>query len=225
LQFIENLSGSAFADILTGDNGANRITGMSGEDKIYGMGGNDYIATGGGYDYVDGGDGIDTVTYEDSWDRVVVNLTTGKNQYGEASRDVLLNVENIVGSIYNDTITGDAGANRLTGGDGDDALNGMAGIDYLYGGNGNDRMTGGTEADVFVFNAGFGNDTITDFWAGAGRTDRIWLQGADVANQASPTWSVADSSAGAVITIDGHGTITLTGVAVAQLQLDDFIFS
>jgi Ca2+-binding RTX toxin-like protein len=225
LQFIENLSGSAFNDILVGDNGVNRITGMSGEDKIYGMGGNDYIATGGGYDFVDGGDGIDTVTYEDSWDRVVVNLTTGKNQYGEASRDVLVNVENIVGSIYNDTITGDAGANRLTGGDGNDVLNGMGGIDYIYGGNGADRMTGGTGADVFVFNTGFGNDTITDFEAGPGRGDRIWLQGAGAANQASTAWSVADSAAGAVITIVDHGSITLTGVTVAQLHVDDFIFS
>jgi Ca2+-binding RTX toxin-like protein len=86
-------------------------------------------------------------------------------------------------------------------------------------------MTGGTEADVFVFNAGFGNDTITDFWAGAGRTDRIWLQGAGATGQTSPAWSVANSSAGAVITIVDHGTITLTGVTVAQLHLDDFIFS
>jgi Ca2+-binding RTX toxin-like protein len=225
LQFIENLSGSAFSDILVGDNNVNRITGMSGEDKIYGMGGNDYIATGGGYDFVDGGDGIDTVTYEDSWDRVVVNLTTGKNQYGEASRDVLTNVENIIGSVYNDTITGDGAANRLTGGDGTDVLSGMGGNDYIYGGNGADRMTGGTGADVFVFNAGFGNDTITDFEAGPGRGDRIWLQGAGAANQASTAWSVADSAAGAVITIVDHGSITLTGVTVAQLNADDFIFS
>ena len=165
------------------------------------------------------------MTYEDSWDRVVVNLTTGKNQYGEASRDVLVNVENILGSEFDDTITGDAAANRLTGGEGNDALNGMAGIDYLYGGAGDDSMTGGTEADVFVFNAGFGNDTITDFWAGAGRTDRIWFQTAGVAGQAAPEWSIADSAAGAVITIDGQGSLTLTGVSVAQLQLDDFIFS
>ena len=43
--------------------------------------------------------------------------------------------------------------------------------------------------------------------------------------QTSPAWSVADSSAGAVITIVDHGTITLTGVTVAQLNADDFIFS
>jgi Ca2+-binding RTX toxin-like protein len=222
---IENLSGSAFADILTGDDGPNRLTGMSGEDRLFGMGGNDYIATGGGYDYVDGGDGIDTVTYEDSWDRVVVNLTTGRNQYGEASRDVLVNVENIVGSAFNDTITGDAGANRLTGGDGDDALNGMGGNDYLFGNAGADTLTGGEGADVFVFNAGFGDDTISDFWAGAGRTDRIWFQGVGVASTTDVNWSAVDSAAGAVITIEGHGSLTLTGVMMSQLVADDFIFS
>jgi len=225
LDTIENLSGSAFDDTLIGNDGNNRLTGMSGVDKIYGMGGNDYIATGGGYDYVDGGDGIDTVTYEDSWDRVVVNLTTGKNQYGEASRDVLVNVENIVGSVFNDTITGDAGANRLTGGAGDDTLSGMAGIDYLFGGLGNDKMTGGTEADVFVFEAGFGNDTITDFWAGATRTDRIWLQGTGFDGFDDVLAHATNSAAGAVIDVAGHGTITLTGITVAQLVADDFIFS
>jgi Ca2+-binding RTX toxin-like protein len=214
LQFIENLSGSAFADTLVGDAGANRLTGMSGEDKLYGMGGNDYIATGGGYDFVDGGDGIDTVTYEDSWDRVVVNLTTGINQYGEASRDVLVNVENIIGSAFDDKITGDAGV-----------MNGMAGIDYLYGEAGNDILTGGTGADVFVFELGFGNDTITDFWAGAGRTDRIWFQSNGTINPATASWHALDSAAGAVITVDGHGSLTLTGVTLAQLQADDFIFS
>jgi Ca2+-binding RTX toxin-like protein len=225
LQFIENLSGSAFADILVGDDGVNRLTGMSGEDKLYGLGGNDYIATGGGYDYVDGGDGIDTVTYEDSWDHVVVNLTTGKNQYGEASRDVLVNVENIVGSVYDDSITGDAGANRLTAGDGNDIVSGMGGNDYIFGGQGNDRMTGGADADVFVFELGFGNDTITDFWAGAGRTDRMWFQSNGTINPATASWHAADTAAGAMITVDGHGSVTLTGVTLAQLHADDFIFS
>ena len=225
LFFIENLSGSAFADTLVGDGGANRLTGMSGEDKLFGLGGNDYIATGGGYDYVDGGDGVDTVTYEDSWDHVVVNLTTGVNKYGEASRDVLVNVENVIGSKFGDTLTGDAGANRLTGGDGNDVMNGMGGIDYLYGNAGDDSMTGGTGADVFVFNPGFGHDTITDFWAGAGRTDRIWVQGFGITSTNVPAWSAVDTVDGALITINGVDSLTLTGVKIAQLHLDDFIFS
>jgi Ca2+-binding RTX toxin-like protein len=155
---------------------------------------------------------------------VVVNLTTGKNQYGEASRDVLINVENIVGSIYDDKITGDGNANRLTGNDGNDVLSGMGGIDYLFGGLGDDTMSGGTEADVFVFEAGFGDDTIIDFWAGATRTDRIWLKGMDFDDFGDVLANTVDTAAGAVINIAGHGTIALAGVTTAQLHADDFIF-
>jgi Ca2+-binding RTX toxin-like protein len=152
----------------------------------------------------------------------VVNLTTGVNQYGEASRDVLVNVENIVGSIYNDKITGDAGANRLTGGAGNDILNGMGGNDYLYGNEGDDTMTGGAGADVFVFNAQFGNDVITDFWAGASRTDRIWFQ-SDLGITADMV-RITDTAGGALITVDGHGTLLLAGVTATQLHADDFIY-
>jgi Ca2+-binding RTX toxin-like protein len=97
----------------------------------------------------------------------------------------------------------------------------MAGNDYIYGSAGNDTMTGGTGADVFVFNAGFGHDTITDFWAGAGRTDRIWLQGFGTA----PAYTVADTAEGVVFTVAGTDTLTLTGVHLPQLHADDFIFS
>ena len=92
------------------------------------------ILTGGGYDTVDGGAGVDTVSYENSWAGVVVNLATGVGQYGEASRDVLVNVENLLGSAYDDTLTGNAGVNRLNGGAGNDALDGGAGNDILVGG-------------------------------------------------------------------------------------------
>jgi len=85
-------------------------------------------------------------------------------------------------------------------------------------------MTGGTEADVFVFEGNTGNDVITDFWAGTGRTDRIWLKDMDVSSLADTDWSIADSAAGVVITVAGHGTLTLAGVHVNQLSADDFIF-
>jgi Ca2+-binding RTX toxin-like protein len=53
--------------------------------------------------------------------------------------DVLINFENIEGSRYNDTLTGDSGANILWGLDGDDVLIGGGGDDTLSGGAGNDR--------------------------------------------------------------------------------------
>lgn len=49
-----------------------------------------------------------------------------------------------------------------------DDLRGGAGNDSVTGGAGNDTLAGGSGADAFVFDAGFGKDTITDFTAGAG---------------------------------------------------------
>jgi hypothetical protein len=38
-------------------------------------------------------------------------------------------------------------------------------------------------------------------------------------------WSIADTAAGAVITMAGLDSITLAGVHVARLNVDDVIFS
>jgi Ca2+-binding RTX toxin-like protein len=86
------------------------------------------------------------------------------------------------------------------------------------------KMTGGTGADVFVFEAGFGNDTITDFWAGASRTDRIWLKNTGFDDFGDVLANAVDTADGVVITVAGHGTITLNGVTVSQLHADDFIY-
>jgi Ca2+-binding RTX toxin-like protein len=55
-------------------------------------------------------------------------------------------------------LTGDAGSNRLDGGDGNDTLNGGAGDDAIYGGNGADLINGGTGNDSM--DGGAGNDTF-----------------------------------------------------------------
>jgi hypothetical protein len=43
-----------------------------------------------------------------------------------AGTDTLTSIENLLGSDFNDTLTGDAGANKLEGGVGNDTLNGGA---------------------------------------------------------------------------------------------------
>jgi Ca2+-binding RTX toxin-like protein len=51
---IENVTGSAFDDVLAGDNGANRLEGAGGTDVLYGGGGADNFAygAGSGVDYI-----------------------------------------------------------------------------------------------------------------------------------------------------------------------------
>ena len=55
---------------------------------------------------------------------------------GDATGDSILNFENLTGSRFDDTLTGDAGVNHLIGGYGNDTLNGGAGGDILDGGAG-----------------------------------------------------------------------------------------
>ena len=158
---IEHLTGSAFGDTLKGTSGDNVLTGGAGDDTLFGRG---------GYNRLDGGDGIDTVFYADATTGVQVNLNPGSYY----NPDVLISIENVVGSAFADVLTGDAGANALIGG---------GGSDVLTGGLGRDTLTGGADRDVFDFNAlnetpvGAGaRDVITDFQSGL---DDIDLTGID----------------------------------------------
>jgi Ca2+-binding RTX toxin-like protein len=51
---------------------------------------------------------------------VVVNLATGTASDGYGGTDTLSGIENVRGSTFNDTLTGDANANWLEGGVGND---------------------------------------------------------------------------------------------------------
>jgi Ca2+-binding RTX toxin-like protein len=222
---IENLAGSQFGDVLTGDDGVNRLQGFDGADHLIGGLGNDRLLGGLGADQLDGGAGIDTADYSTAQSAVTVNLTTGVGAGVDADGDTWVSIENIQSSDFGDVITGDAGNNRLTGGNGNDTLSGQGGIDYLLGGNGHDAMTGGTGADVFVFNAASGNDVITDFWAGQGRTDRVQFLDGQFISFADVMSHTTNGAAGAVIAITADDSLTLSGVLSSQLRADDFLFA
>jgi Ca2+-binding RTX toxin-like protein len=129
---IENLIGSTLADTLIGDFGANVLRGWTGDDVLRGEAGADTL---------NGEAGIDTAIYEEGAVGVTVNLTTGTGTGGNAQGDVLLGIENIYGSQFNDVLTGSAGANVLRGFNGADVLRGAAGADTLDGGGGVDAVT------------------------------------------------------------------------------------
>ncbi|MEP0069918.1 putative Ig domain-containing protein [Pyruvatibacter sp.] len=150
LSGFENLAGSSYADTLTGDAGANVIVGGDGNDVLYGNNGDDTLYGGdgndnlfgqAGADVIDGGAGTDVASYASSWAGVTVNLTTGINTGGTAEGDQLTSIENLSGSIHDDVLTGDAGANTLWGWAGNDTLNGGAGADTLDGGDGSDTVS------------------------------------------------------------------------------------
>ena len=151
LNSIENLIGSLFDDTLTGNAGTNNLQGDAGDDVLNGAGGNDVLLGGEGADELNGGDGQDLASYFLSNAAVTVNLADGTTSGGEAEGDTLTSIENLLGSIYDDVLTGDAGNNVISGVIGDDLLDGGAGADQLNGGEGNDTVTyANSDAGVIV---------------------------------------------------------------------------
>jgi Ca2+-binding RTX toxin-like protein len=110
---IESARGSSFNDVLLGsDSASNDFEGMAGNDTITG-----------------GTDDDDFVLYRFSPSAVVVNLAAGVANDGWGGVDSLFGIESIIGSRFNDVLTGDSETNFLVGGVGADTLDGAGGMD------------------------------------------------------------------------------------------------
>ena len=128
------------------------LTGTAGADSLTGAAGNDTLDGGLGNDTLDGGAGIDTVTYASASAAVTVLLysTTAPQTTGGSGSDTLLNIENLIGSNYDDQLKGNSANNVLTGGAGNDLLDGWSGADTMIGGAGNDRYYVNLSGDVVI---------------------------------------------------------------------------
>jgi len=126
----------------------------------------------------------------------------------------------LLGNDYSDDIIGQAPNEELFGLGGDDNLYGYAGEDLLNGGANNDQLYGGLGNDSFVFDDGFGNDTIHDFVSGEQinlSSILSILQFSDLAITASGTDSL--------ITVGSQGTILVKNIADTYWSASDFVFS
>ncbi len=232
----DTLGASNKADLLRGGDGADLLLGSNGNDRLFGDGGNDTLLGGNGQDTLNGGAGADlligndnndTASYASAGAGVQVRLWNGDGVKGEAVGDQLLEIESLAGSAFNDTLTGDVGANRIDGNLGADFIQGLDGDDQLIGDRGDDTLTGGAGNDTFLYVNGDGADVIADFQPGAGSDDAIRLLNLGAAFDTFAELLAATSGDGAgnaVIDFGGGDTITLTGVSIAQLHEDDFIF-
>jgi Ca2+-binding RTX toxin-like protein len=164
--FADDIFGFGGKDILFGFLGNDRLDGGLGDDQLFGDVGNDTLIGGAGADRLDGGAGVDTADYFGASAGVFVSLSTGIGGSGDATGDRLIDVENLVGSSFNDVLTGSAGANVLVAGFGNDAIEGLGGADTLDGGDGVDTASYvSSAAGVIVdlaLGAGLGGDATND---------------------------------------------------------------
>jgi Ca2+-binding RTX toxin-like protein len=165
---IENWEGTAFNDTLIGGAGVETFIG------------------GKGADFIDGGAGTsDAAWYTGSSAAVQIDMLAGTVTGGDATGDVLVNIEGLHGSAFDDTLTGDAVQNEIYGGEGNDLVyggdgndsiyggkyepyafngpdrSGPAEADRLFGGNGNDSMFGANNDTGSILHGDAGNDAIT----------------------------------------------------------------
>ena len=226
----DTLLGGAGGDTLNAGAGNDVLIGGDGNDILNAGDGNDLLIGGSGNDQLDGGAGIDTASYAGASSGVTVSLANlAAQNTGGAGTDTLNGIENLIGSDYNDSLTGDGNANLLRGGLGNDALNGGGGNDVLIGGPGNNTLTGGDGNDIFLWQQGnSGRDVVTDFTPGTDRLDLSQLLQGENATSASLDdylhFKVTGSGAGVVSTIEVSAVagaaptqiIDLAGVNLAQ---------
>ena len=143
---IEHASGTTLDDVLTGNSGANWLWdgsdgaagGSTGNDTMSGGGGDDLLETGGGTDVLSGGTGIDTLSFLGGHVETPAGVTYSLALQGAAQATGVGSMntsgfENVSGSLLDDNLTGNNGANILLGDFGNDTLSGGDGNDTLYG--------------------------------------------------------------------------------------------
>jgi Ca2+-binding RTX toxin-like protein len=192
---------------------------------------------------------------------IVINLSLGdqeaqmRSMTGGASIAVAVNgstgadlVKAPIGTT--NILSGNAGNDRLNGGNLADTINGGADIDKIRGDGGADLLTGGTGADVFKYRAatdsgtGATADTITDFLSGTdklnfGRIDADAVTAGDQAFSFINTAAFTNTGLGQIrwvdlgadlrveVDVDGNGTadmhILLQGAGAQVLTAADFV--
>ena len=163
---IERISGSSAADTITGgpvDNiietgdGNDALTGGAGDDALDSGDGDDTLDGQGGDDALGGGLGADSLRGGEGTDSVFLSANAAVAPFGPLDITVTLDdnandgssgegdnvrsdVEDIQTTGGNDTITGNAALQIISGGSGNDSIEGGAGNDILSGDTGDDAL-------------------------------------------------------------------------------------
>src|SRR5262249_58956429 len=84
-----------------------------------------------------------TVSYDNATAAVSANLGNNAGNTNDAVGDTYSSIENLIGSDFNDSLTGNGANNVISGGLGNDFLNGGNGATT-----GNDTLNGGAGIDI-----------------------------------------------------------------------------
>jgi len=158
-----------------------------------------YVLSGATSNMLWDGNGYDTVDASAAAAGVVVDLRPGYWGYvgakaatitaaGQVTVNFGTELEEVLGSAFNDSLTGNDVGNVLIGGAGNDALSGMAGYDVLVGGIGNDTLVGGYHSDVAGYEGKRADYTVTRTASGAVVNNHAGIDGKDALSGIERLW-------------------------------------
>ena len=246
----DELYGGGDDDTLQGGSGDDTLDGGSENDDLWGGTGSDTLIGGAGDDRLAGGDGADTFVFAAGHgnDTITdfapgedcIDLSTFTDIQSFDDLDMSLNNRSTVidltehgggtiklqGVSPNELDADDfefAPRTSYVGTDEGETLTGADLDETIDGRGGNDTLTGGGGDDTFVFAAGHGSDTITDFADGEDRIDLTAFTGI------TGFGDLAVTDAGGNVIIDlssqtGGGVIKLENFDSANLDESDFVF-
>ncbi len=157
--FHNNFGSGTFDISVVDTNGGRIFMESSASETFYSGPGNNWIV----------GAGDTTLSYAIAPAGVNVNLANGTALNGFGGTDHITDVHLVIGSPYDDALTGGAVDDSLTGSDGNDMLVGSAGNDTIIGGDGTDTAAySGNHSDyAFAYNVTTQAFTVADERAGS----------------------------------------------------------
>jgi Ca2+-binding RTX toxin-like protein len=184
---------------LKGTRQADRINGRGGDDTLLARRGRDQLIGGADNDTLNGASGNDAYVFTDNWGSDVIFLdgegagtdtldfsaltvsgsTVELEVRLEASTsldeaELGANTLNFPSTVEIEKVTGGPEHEVIFGNDASNRLRSNGGLDGLHGLGGDDALNGGTSNDYYVFEDGWGSDTIT---ADASGSDSLTFTG------------------------------------------------
>jgi Ca2+-binding RTX toxin-like protein len=157
----DTLEGEGGDDLLTGGGGNDRILGGTGNDTLLGGAGVTYLNGEAGDDWIDAGSAAGNSDWNGGFGNDTLSLlgasagwqvSESRASQGPSDLVYLSSFERVIGSNFND---------QISGGDAGETLEGAGGDDTLFGGSGNDALLGGAGSDIADFSGNFAEYDIS----------------------------------------------------------------